>query len=203
MSRLPSITPVTPSVRSDRSAKPLAVPPEVLAASNASQRSVAAASNRSGAGSTRSGVPAVAASERSHRSQGSAGSISSSVALGKLAQLEKMLLEERRAREEAENTMLALQRERIAKDEATRKFEATERQLAAVMEAVKGVVSNPENPGNIRKLKTILTGVSDTSQAADPVATNSDGRPRSFLDAVGQYERDRERARKAQLVKKS
>lgn len=165
------------------------------------QQGVSTASQRSaGAGSTTSqrqatGLPA-AVSERSHRSQGSNRSITSSVALGKLAQLEQMLLEERGARENAENTMLQLQRERIVRDEASRRQAALEKQLEKVMTAVKSVVSDPENPSNVRKLKAVLTGGSASSTPSERGAVNSEGRQRSFLDGVGQYEREREKARK-------
>jgi hypothetical protein len=196
---LPTISPVTPSERSVRSSGSAALqrPPSVqgsnkiAAGSGASQRSVAPT------GSQRAGVPPIAPSERSHRSQGSNRSITSSVALGKLAQLEHMLLEERSARESAENTMLQLQRERIVRDEASRRQAALEKQLETVMAAVKGVVADPDNPSNTRRLKAVLTGGQTSSAASERDAVNSEGRQRSFLDGVGQYEREREKARKA------
>jgi hypothetical protein len=108
-----------------------------------------------------------------------------------------MLVEERSARESAENTMLQLQRERIVRDEASRRQAALEKQLEKVMSAVKSVVGDPENPSNVRKLKAVLTGGSTSSTPSERDAVNSEGRQRSFLDGVGQYEREREKARKA------
>lgn len=189
----------------------------------ASQRSSVRPSQRAGGAdgplggqqASQRSVGKASTSHQSHHSQGSSRSITSSVALGKLAQLEEMLIAERRAREDAENTMLALQRERIAREEAVRRSESSEKQLADILHAVRTVVAAPENPGNIRKLQTLLKGgaaqggSSGATSSTPPTVTdptlNSDGRPRNFLDSVGQYERSREKAKReakqAQLAK--
>ena len=185
-------------------------------------------------------VRSVRSSQRSV-GEGSQRSITSSVALSKLAALENLLLEERRARENAENTLLGLQRERILREEAAKQSEATQKQLNDLLTALRAVVVDPENPTCVRKLQNIIQG-KDTplpSRQATPAGSQqpraaqsipqpppvsgaftvqekeaaiasikkqgklgSDassssnlGRPRHFLDALGQYERARERER--------
>ena len=136
---------------------------------------------------------------------------------------------------------MALQRERIAREEATRKAEHTKQQLDDVMLALRQVVSAPEDPRNVSKLHALLQGrppspsASErarkrtavptpptaysnkaTSQFAaqinrnvtgiydDKDSTRSSARdankapPRSFIDGMGHFERDKERERKKQ-----
>jgi hypothetical protein len=177
-------------------------------------------------------VQSVRSSQRS--AAGSQRSITSSVALSKLAALETLLLEERKARENAENTLLGLQRERILREEAAKQSECTQKQLNDLLTALKAVVVDPDNPACVRKLQGIIQG-RDTplngSRLPTPAAavpppppplvsvlsskekeealaslrksgntysegSSNLGRPRHFLDALGQYERQRDRERK-------
>jgi hypothetical protein len=213
---------------------PVAKSPAGPASTRSSQRSA-------GKSKIQSAVDDAVQSVRS--SQRSAGvsqrSITSSIALSKLAALETLLLEERRARENAENTLLGLQRERILREEATKQSEATQKQLNDLLVALRAVVVNPENPTCVRKLQGIIQGrdtpLSASGQATPAAAipppppppavftnkekeealaairkggngTASDassnlGRPRHFLDALGQYERQKERDRKKAALK--
>ena len=144
---------------------------------------------------------------------GSVRSITSSQALGKLAQLEEMLIRERHAREHAENTLLALQKERIAREEATKKSDNTEKQLTSIMNALQKVIISPDDTGNIRKLQNIVRtqgngkkgchdddddSVRSSAAASSTRSSVRTGEPRSFLDGMGQYERDRKREAKSQ-----
>ena len=157
--------------------------PTVEAKDTASNRSVPGSSHRSAKSSHRS-APGTNNSTRS---------ITSSVALAKLDQLEKMLLSERAARMEAENTMLALQQERLARDEALRKSEAAQKQLNDVLKAVRSVVDAPDNPGNIRRLQAVITGRPLTGGSVPSIEAEH---PRCFLDGIGEYERQRNKALK-------
>ena len=192
--------------------------------------SMRTASSKKSAASSKKSVdvlpPAVeAGSQRSQASTtktGSKRSITSSQALGKLDQLEKLLLEERRAREQAEDTLLALQRERVGRESERQKSEQTQKQLSDVMSALSKVINNPSDPIGRRRLQAILQGhhVTQTSPTPSlPPVAGSNGRGSdavsvasttssqrvqrakeqgniSFLDSLGQYERDKEREKK-------
>ncbi len=88
----------------------------------------------------------------------SKASITSSQALSKLQDLEALLLAERRAREEAEETLISLQRERIGREAERQKSEQAQKQLSDVMNALTRVVSNPSDPVYRKKLQAILQG---------------------------------------------
>lgn len=216
---------VRSSVRSQTSSK------AATASIRSSQRSSgsAAAHDVAVGGSVRSSQRSTGTSNARYSDKsagsGSVRSITSSQALGKLAQLEDMLIRERHARESAENTLLALQKERIAREEATKKSESTEAQLSSIMNALQKVIISPDDTGNIRTLQQIVRnqgpgGARDKNAYVAPPSSNGSnrvgttsvrssvaasstrssvrtGEPRSFLDGVGQYERDRKREAKA------
>lgn len=162
---------VAPSQRSERSARSQA------SAGHGSQRTASAgrASNK-------------APSQRS-----SAGrSISSSVALSKLQQLEDMLLEERRAREQAELTLLQMKKSDLERHESVRRGEHAQKQLTEVMGALQRVLAEPHDAGGIKKLQGIVRGA--PVRSVNTPSERSGSQPQeggSFLDNIGQYERDR------------
>lgn len=233
-------TPKLPPVSAKPSTRPLAA--EEKQSDTASQRTSTTTTRSSvqkGShhGSTTAGpqppagsaAPPNAAPSEGHASvkTSSQRSITSSQALSKLQQLEELLLAERKAREQAEETLVALQRERIARDEATHRSEAAQQQLGDVMSALRTAVSNPSDPTTLRKLQAILRGNPKTVSAAEQPASayqstvvgpsvkpvSAPGNKKddavdadssstaqrlraangqiSFLDGLGQYERDR------------
>ena len=137
-------------------------------------------------------------------------SITSSVALGKLQALEGMLSQERRARERAETTLLALQKERSARHEADSRNERSQEQLSSVMSALQRVLTDPQDGNGIRKLQAIVRGAPVRNVATpdlraekqhhrqhavvdhDTIDSNNK-EPRSFLDAIGKYDRDQKK----------
>ena len=182
-----------------------------------------AASGRGSVRSHRSGsaAPDVAGSVRSHQSsrapsvaksgslRGSERSITSSVALQKLSKLEDMLVSERRAREQAENTLLAMQQEKMAQSAQSQRPEAGQEQLGQIMTALQRVLSAPADPAGIQQLQSLVRGAPVRTAATPPASRGaatpaSQGKPprapvpapaadepQSFLDAIGQYDRDR------------
>jgi hypothetical protein len=114
---------------------------------------------------------------------GSERSITSSEAMNKLQLLEKMLSQERKAREQAESTLLMLERERKAKEEAQRRSDAAQKQLSEVMLALQDLVGHPTDAVNIRKLQSIVRGKPTVRK---PVAPQQP--PTSFLDAMLQQQ---------------
>ena len=124
-------------------------------------------------------------------------SITSSVALGKLNKLEELLLQERKAREEAESTLITLQRERASREEATRKAEHTKQQLDDVMLALRQVVSAPDDPRNVSKLHSLLQGRPPSPSPSERARLKSAGNspPTTYVNKatsqfVAQYNRN-------------
>jgi hypothetical protein len=149
-------------------------------------------------------------SQRSTGGASTAGrSITSSVALSKLQQLEDMLLEERRAREQAELTLLKMQKQKLERDDKLDKGAAAQRQLAEVMGALQTVLAEPHDAGGIAKLRNIVRGAPVRSAprssgggtshlgvegaGSNPVRTASAQEPRSFLDNIGSFDRERQK----------
>lgn len=169
------------SVRSERSGR--------SQGAVASERSAGAGSNAQAGGSVRTSSQAGAGSTRS---------ISSSQALEKLQQLEQVLNQERHAREEAETTLLALSKERQAKDAALQQSQMAQKQLGEVMSALQKILADPNDGAAIRRLQGVVrsTGVSGTnsnSKSGRPAAVEENA---TFLDGIGQYERDRQQLRR-------
>lgn len=206
---MPNLPPLAPGTTKPSAAKPnkdTDVEKASVRSSVRSQKSVGSAQGVAPAApeQTAGDDKVERASQRSvpktDKSVGSASvrSITSSVALQKLAQLEEMLVKERQAREQAENTLLALQRERIAREEATKQSQVAQRQLTDVLSALRTVVLSPDEPANVRKLQKILQGRTnsgdDTASTRSAASSNQNNNaPRSFLDGMGQYERERKR----------
>ena len=230
MSSLPPLAPAAtsskkpqPDTASQRSVSTTASKKSKGNAVEPQQKPTAEATDQPAPASATAAVQQQAAETGSHRSAHShqssqrtstsvsKQSISSSVALSKLQQLEEMLLKERRARETAEATLLAVQRERAARDEATRQSAQAQRQLAEVMSALQSVVACPDEKKNVERLQQILRGnavrgdVAGTpaDPAEKPASQSSsqrapqDKQQRSFLDGIGQYERARQKDKKA------
>lgn len=202
--------------------------PVAIATSGSSQRSGGLPSTGSQRGSTRSSAAAAAGSQRSSGAQsggsrrssssnnggaaatGSQRSINSTQALEKLQLLEEMLARERQAREEAEGTLLALQKERQAKDLALRQSQSAHRQLNDVMSALQKILVDPQDTSAIRRLQAVVRGSpqavatmsqpSATRHAVGPSSSDVEPTPAggtgSFLDGIGQYERDRKLQRR-------
>jgi hypothetical protein len=187
------------------------------------------ASRRSDTGSRRSelaGVPPAESIGRQSSARASSGragastagrSITSSVALSKLQQLEDMLLEERRAREQAELTLLRMQKDKLERDSKLDKGAQAQKQLSDIMGALQKVLAEPNDTGSITKLRSIVRGApvrsvggrpNDSTSASKPAAANSqrdetgsearssagaEEKPRSFLDNIGSYDRERQK----------
>lgn len=165
-----------------------------------------------------------ASSGRAGGGGSSAGrSITSSVALSKLQQLEDMLLEERRAREQAELTLLTMQREKLEREDKLDKGAHAQKQLSEVMSALQRVLAEPHDAGGITRLRNIVRGAppkslgprggdantanasaggagaaggagpSSSAAADDGADSTRSGQPRSFLDNIGSYDRDKKR----------
>jgi len=75
------------------------------------------------------------------------------------------LLEERRARQEAEHTLLLLQKEKQATKEATQKADQAQQQLNELLAALRKVVIAPERPENVRSLENLVRGARVTPNA--------------------------------------
>lgn len=151
--------------------------------------------------------------QSSKRSAASTRSITSSVALSKLRTLEEMLMKERTAREMAEDTLVALQRERIAREQAMKQSEHAQKQLSTVMSALQRVLTQPNDPASVRKLQAIVRGMpvnsatrTDSANAENDSETSSvaearaAGQERSTLDGLGQNERDKKKRDKQRRV---
>lgn len=91
----------------------------------------------------------------SGRTESSSRSITSTVALEQLRQLDEILMRERQAREEAERTLSILQHERAEKDVATRRSEKTERQLQTILNTLSRVLENPDDLRKLRQLQRV------------------------------------------------
>lgn len=161
------------------------------------------------------GKPPSVAKSGSLKVGGSERSITSSEALSKLQKLEDMLLAERRAREEAENTLLSIQREKYLEGGKSGIHRAAgggadpQQQLSDIMGALQRLLAQPNDPNNVRKLQAIVRGAPVHSANAPPTPTSSqqtpslgpkagvasetkeEDAPKSFLDQIGQFDRDR------------
>src|SRR3989338_3441814 len=82
-------------------------------------------------------------------------SITSTVALEQLRQLDDVLMRERHAREEAERTLQILQQERADKHAATRRSEKTERQLQTILSTLNKVLENPDDVKKLQNLQRV------------------------------------------------
>jgi hypothetical protein len=219
MSSLPPLAPTT--AKKGRIATPTvaaAAPADTASTRSAGKTSVRSAQQQPGSTSTT--APPVATSERgsvrshtsvappgsqrdstrSHQSLGGASaggasqrSITSQVALEKLQMLEEMLLRERQAREEAESTLLAMQREKVSKEDANRQSQRAQRQLGDVMSALQTILVDPTDARAIRRLQSVVRGSPQAAAGSEDAAIRQDAKQpsKSFLDGIGQYERDR------------
>jgi hypothetical protein len=140
----------------------------------ASNAAAAGSSVRSAAAAAPSDANALLATTASQRSRatatttgGSQRSITSSVAIEQLRQLDDVLARERMAREEAERTLQILHQERAAKDTAARRSERTERQLQTILKTIQKVINEPSDGARLRQLQRIAArGANAPSSAA-------------------------------------